>query len=88
MVPAGLGSVTVRTILRSRKFQMRMLPRRSRPPGTACSVVDGQMKSLVTMRLISGRTEIPWGLKPSVGGSAGCSATSRRSRSNSATRPG
>ena len=58
-VPAGFGILMVRKILRSLKSQTLTLPRRSRPPGITCSVVEGQMKSLVTIRFISGRTEIP-----------------------------
>ena len=59
MLPAAVGRVTVRTMRLALKSHTRTLPRSARSPGTACSVVAGQMKSLVTIRFISGRTEIP-----------------------------
>ena len=37
-------------------------------PGTTLSVLAGSMKSLVTIRLSSGRAEMPCGLNPSAGG--------------------
>ncbi len=64
------------------------VPRRTRLPSTACNVGSGQIKSLVTIRFSSGRTEMPWGLNPSAGGCLGCSAAFLRSGDNSTTRPG
>ena len=71
-----------------RRSQTRMIPRSSGSPGTTFSELAGIMKSDVTIRLRSGRAEMPCGLKSCVGGSAGHSATSCRLASNSATRPG
>ena len=65
-----------------------MIPRSSGSPGTTFSELAGIMKSEVTIRLRSGRAEMPCGLKSCTGGFVGHSPTSRRFRSNSATRPG
>src|SRR5678815_3093430 len=77
-----------RTMLRFAKSQTRIEPRIPSGPGYPTRVLTGLIKSEVIMMLASGRTEIPWGLKPSVGGLSGHSCTSWRFWSNSATRPG
>ena len=51
-------------------------------------VESGRMKSLVIIRFNSGRTEMPCGLNPSVGGVEGHEPTWRSLPSNSTTRPG
>ena len=58
----------------------RMLPRSIGSPGTTFSELAGIMKSDVTIRLRSGRAEMPCGLKSCCGGSAGHSPTIRRCR--------
>ena len=59
-----------------------------KPTGRLVYDASGGMKSDVTIRLRSGRAEIPCGLKSCCGGSAGHSPIIRRPSSNSATRPG
>ena len=88
MVPSAVGISIVRRIDRLRRSQTRMIPRSSGSPGTTFSELAGIMKSDVTIRLRSGRAEMPCGLKSCSGGSAGHSPVSCRLASNSATRPG
>ena len=73
---------------RRRRSHTRTEPRKTGAPGTALSVLAGSTKSQVIIRLRSGRTSMPCGLKPSVGGRSGHSWTSCSAPSNSATRPG
>ena len=87
MVPSAPGTGIVRTMVLFWKSQTRIEARTTGGPGTTFRVVTGLTKSLVTMRLTSGRTEMPCGLKPS-GGLSGHSCTRFRCASNSATRPG
>ncbi len=87
-MPTPPGASMVLTIRRLSKSQTRTVLRRTGGPGATSSVESGRMKSLVSIRFRSGRTEIPCGLKPSAGGLAGHEPTRRSQPSNSTTRPG
>src|SRR5262245_27858043 len=76
------------TTSRFSKSQTRTVLLKTGGPGTTFSVESGKMKSLVSIRLRSGRAEMPCGLNPSTGGILGHEPTLHYRRSNSTTRPG